>query len=759
MQDNQQDNSFLSTSFGQTLSNSSLRNDPMTRDNITQAEEMALNQIASDDQILRIVNDGAGTTSNATPNGRSMSLGDVLEQRISDLEALQNAAETASKEGREGPSWTESNQYDLDFYKSILYENPDARPEDRITYPRFSQLEISDCVNYTATGVSEVSQKEYTAYTKMATFQFPEDSTRYVTYAGTGPEVTSWLEDGRMATTASGVQAQKAASEYLNRVMKEYSGDDFIVAGYSKGGNEALYAGIMLNDDDRKRLYKLRNFDGPGMGSELLENETFTDQYKKLKEHLGDKLYCLSPQNSFVGHLMNNHDTYVYFQSCDKDLSSGMMAHVYKNWVFNADGSLVTADADGNPLQRTELSEFYESLLENLLAVLTPEQTERFYDMLEKLCVDNEIVGLWELNKLCTKDGKFDLDTLCNVVVSFAASLDNEDLNVLATIVDTIITTNNLSYFLELLAEYTTKSVGFEWNGFLRGAVDALNRRWVSKIDLAPVLKVLVAALSTLVVGAAAVYVGVKWVVENAGSMIEKLRLTVSELCEKFLANLDSVWAKAEQMIVRIKTRLSQAAQGLYQNIQAIMAAPNAVEALRIALQQSKEIVVGAADKIGQTVQTVLRTTVEKIDQGFQAGESFFNSIFDGCKLLFRQTKEHFSSMAGGLSVRASRYVSLDIDKDGLMETVHLLNKAAQHAEGLGSRVGSICGRLAREGAVDALTGNFISLISSCHVVVARLQVSHYGEIVSMAGKVERICTAYENAKRQICVALSRLNG
>lgn len=737
MQDNQQDNSFLSTSFGQTLSNSSLRNDPMTRDNITQAEEMALNQIASDDQILRIVNDGAGTTSNATPNGRSMSLGDVLEQRISDLTALKE----------KGVSWSESNQYDLDFY-TTLSENP-----------RFSQLKISDCVNYTATGVSEVSKKEYTAYTKMATFQFPEDSTRYVTYAGTGPEVTSWLEDGRMATTASGVQAQKAASKYLNSVMKEYSGDDFIVAGYSKGGNEALYAGIMLNDDDRKRLYKLRNFDGPGMGSELLENETFTDQYKKLKEHLGDKLYCLSPQNSFVGHLMNNHDTYVYFQSCDKDLSSGMMAHDYKNWVFNADGSLVTADADGNPLQRTELSEFYESLLENLLAVLTPEQTERFYDMLEKLCVDNEIVGLWELNKLCTKDGKFDLDTLCNVVVSFAASLDNEDLNVLATIVDTIITTNNLSYFLKLLAEYTTKSVGFERNGFLRGAVDALNRRWASKIDLAPVLKVLVAALSTLVVGAAAVYVGVKWVVENAGSMIEKLRLTVSELCEKFLANLDSVWAKAEQMIEQIKTRLSQAAQGLYQNIQAIMAAPNAVEALRIALQQSKEIVVGAADKIGQTVQTVLRTTVEKIDQGFQAGESFFNSIFDGCKLLFRQTKEHFSSMAAGLSVRASRYVSLDIDKDGLMETVHLLNKAAQHAEGLGSRVGSICGRLAREGAVDALTGNFISLISSCHVVVARLQVSHYGEIVSMAGKVERICTAYENAKRQIRVALSRLNG
>lgn len=737
MKDQQEENPFFSTSFGQTLSGSNQRHDAMTRDNITQAEEMALNQIASDDQILRIVSDGTGPTSNAVADGRSMSLGDVLEQRISDLTALKE----------KGVSWSESNQYNLDFYKT-LSENP-----------RFSQLKISDCVDYTATDVSEVSKKEYTAYTKMATFQFPEDSTRYVTYAGTGPEVTSWLEDGRMATTASGVQAQKAASKYLNSVMKEYSGDDFIVAGYSKGGNEALYAGAMLSEEDLKRLYKLRNFDGPGMGSELLENETFTKQYKDLKEHLGDKLYCLSPQNSVVGHLMNNHDTYVYFQSCDKDLSSGMMAHDYKNWVFNADGSLVTKDADGNPLQRTELSEFYENLMENLLAVLTPEQTERFYDMLEKLCVDNEIVGFWELNKLCTKDGKFDLDTLCNVVVSFAASLDNEDLNVLATIVDTIITTNNLSYFLELLAEYTTKSVGFEWNGFLRGAVDALNRRWVSKIDLAPVLKVLVAALSTLIVGAAAVYVGVKWVVENAGSMIEKLRLTVSDLCEKFLTNLDSVWAKAEQMIEQIKTRLSQAAQGLYRNIQAIMAAPNAVEALRIALQQSKEAAVGAADWIGQTVQAVLRTTVEKIERGFQAGESFFNSIFDGCKLLFRQTKEHFSSMAAGLSVRASRYVSLDIDMDGLMETVRLLDKAKQHAEGLGSRVGSICGRLAAEGTVDAMTGNFSSLISSCHVVVARLQVNHYGDIVSMAGKVERICTAYENAKRQIRTALPHLDG
>ena len=115
--------------------------------------------------------------------------------------------------------------------------------------------------------------------------------------------------------------------------------------------------------------------------------------------------------------------------------------------------------------------------------------------------------------------------------------------------------------------------------------------------------------------------------------------------------------------------------------------------------------------------------------------------------------------MAAGLSVRASRYVSLDIDKDGLMETVRLLNKAKQHAEGLGSRVGSICGRLAAEGTVDAMTGNFSSLISSCHVVVARLQVNHYGDIVSMAGKVERICTAYENAKRQIRTALPHLDG
>lgn len=753
MKDQQKENPFFSTSFGQTLSGSGQRSDPMTRDNITQVEEMALNQIASDDQILRIVSDGTGPTSNAMADGRSMSLGDVLEQRISDLEALQKKAEENG-----GPSWSKSDQYNLDFYKSILYENPDASPEKRTTYPRFSQLKISDCVDYTATGVSEVSQKEYTAYTKMATFQFPEDNTRYVTYAGTGPEVTSWLEDGRMATTASGVQAQKAASEYLNSVMDKYSKDSFIVAGYSKGGNEALYAGAMLSKEDLERLYKLRNFDGPGMGSELLENETFAGKYRDLKDHLGDGLYCLSPQNSFVGHLMNNHDTYVYFQSCDDNLGSGMMAHDYKNWVFNADGSLVTKDADGNSLQRTELSEFYESLMENLLEVLTPEQTERFYDMLEKLCVDNHITWLGDLKKLCTKDGKFSFDTLCNVVVSFTYSLDAENRDVLVQIVNNFFTKENVYRLQELLPRYLDETLNAIPSEFWKNKIAELCQ-WAEKEDpaeLAFIIKILISGISTLVVGAATVYVGIKWVETYTH---ERIQLTVSELCEKFQANLDSIWTKAEQMIDQIRARLSQAAQGLYQNIQAIMAAPNAVEAIRIALQQSKEAVVDAADWIGQTVQTVLRTTVEKIDRGFQAGESFFNSIFDGCKLLFRQTRDCFSSMVAGLSVRFSRYTALDIDKEGLEETVRLLNKAKQHAAGLGSQVSSICGRLAAEGTVDAMTGNFRSLISSCHVVVARLQVNHYGEIVSMAGKVEGICTAYENAKRQIRTALLHLDG
>lgn len=733
-----QEQSFFATFFGKALSGTNERTDPMTRDNITQAEEMALNQVASDDKIICIVNDAEGTTSSARPNGRHMSLGDALNQRINDLEVLKEASERAQKEGYGEPQWSSSNQYDLDFYKT-LSENP-----------RFSELEISDCVNYASSATSEVSQEGYTSYTKMAAFRFPADDTRYVSYAGTGPEVTSWLENGRMATTQTGVQAQKAASEYLNQLMKVYDEDIFIVAGYSKGGNEALYAGIMLDSSDKERLYRLNNFDGPGFGNEILENEEFIRKYNELKNQLGDELYCLSPQNSVVGHLMDNHDTYCYFQSSDEDLTSGFLAHDYKNWRYDSNGNLEIVDADGNPLQRTRMSEFYEGLLEDLLAELTPEETERFYDMLEKLCVDNNIVTLDELNKLCVKDGRFDFDTLCNAVVSFTSSLDAKDMDILVRIVETTITAESLSYMIELEVEYLAKAGGFEWNELLQKGMNALEYQVLDIEKTAAAIKVMIAGITALIVGASTIYVGVKWVKESIETVYQHRQLSLSDLCEKFQAGLDSIWASAEQMIERIKNTLTKTTAGIFQDVQKILAASNAVEVIRISLQQSKEAFLNTADVIGQTVQTVLFTTMEKIDKGFQTVGSFFDSIFDCCKILFRNTKNLFVSKVSNLGIKFSRGVTLGIDADGLAETVRLLNKAAQHAAGLSSRVSNICRRLTTEGVVDAYTGNFRTLASTYHLVITHMQVNHYEEIVSMARKVEGVRSAYEGAKREI---------
>lgn len=738
---------FGESGFGQVLQNSDYMKNAMTKDNLTQLDEMVLNKIASDDRILSTVSQ-TGTTSNPVPEKTgSWSVSKLAEQRWSELDALQQAAEKAKLEGRGEPSWSESDQYDLEFYKAIKDENG-----------RYANVQISDGVNYVATGTSEVSGKEYTSYTKMATFHFGEgeDKVNYVTYAGTGPEVTSWLEDGRMATTQTGVQSQQAAAEYLQAMVDRHEDGQFIVAGYSKGGNEALYASIMLKD--KNRLYKVRNFDGPGFGNELLENEEFVGKYNELKERLGDDLYCLSPQNSVIGHLMNNHDSYVYFESANENVGSGMLDHDYKFWKFNPDGSLVTTDADGNPLERTKLSEFYENTLEKLLAILTPEETERFYDVLEKFCVDNNIVYMGELNKIWTKDGKFDLDRLCNTIVNFAASLDAESLEVLTKVVVNTLTTEFIASLGEFFVEYTGKSVGIQWNGLLRAGFGGLTGLVADKTHLALALNVLIAGLIALVVGLSAVYVGIKWVVENAGQIYDKIKLTLHDLGEKFQANLDAVWSKAEQMIQSIKTRLTEVKNGLYQNICEIMEAPNAIEAIKIALRQGKDTVVSAADTLGNIVQNVLSTTLAKIEAGFKAGESLFNNIFDGCLSMLRTAKGYFAQKIGWLSVRYARYVTLDIDINGVQETVALLLKAAGHASKVSGQVGSICAQLTTEGIADAATGNFRTFVSIYHLVIARMQVNHYGEILSMVNKLEDVCSTYESAKNTIRAAMPQLN-
>lgn len=719
--------SFAESDFGKALTDADYlkysETTAMTRDNITQVEEMALNQIASDDKILRLVSDH-GPTSNAAPEKREpMTLGEVLKN----VQASEN------------------DKFQQAFYETLKNN------------PRFTNLEISDCVDYAATDVSQVSSKTYHSYTKMATFRLSGDGTRYVTYAGTGSEIASWLEDGRMATTRSGVKAQQAAAEYLQKVMDRYEEDQFAVAGYSKGGNEALYACTMLNEEDWDRLQKITNFDGPGFGKEILNNAEFKKRYNDFQERMDGKLDCFSPQNSIVGHLMENHKNYVYFESCNGSLQAGAMAHDYKFWSFNsAGGKLVTTDADGNPLQRTGLSEFYESTMEDLLDALTPEQTERFFDMLEGFCNDHEIVGIWQLNKLWTQDGKFDLGTAIGSIWDFVSSLDDDDRTILQTIVNTLITADHMAqlegYILDYAAESgMTEEEKAKWKTELNYVLLGKSIENATDEEVRENLKQLVIQL---VVAAAAKAI-VNWVCKTANELGDKVHLKVSDLNSKIQSHLEEIWSETEQFIQQVQQKLKE--NPICQKIGSALEV--CIEPFKKLLEKGRDVIVDAADTIGQTVQQILSKALNGIIKGGQAGASCINSFFDGCLRLFRNAQVYVSRKIGFLSSWYASGGVLSIDESGLTQTIQLLRWAAQTATGLGARVSYIGARMAAEGVVDAVTGDFTNFANLYHIKTARMQVNHAAEIYSMAMKLEKVRSSYETALQSIRTAMQETNG
>lgn len=720
---------------------------PMTSDNMNNAEEMALNLFGADDAVIRIVSGNDGPTDDPKNGGEeSYSVGEVLGLRIAQLEQ------------QEKNGGLDANQkYNLALYTAMSKNR------------RFSNLQISDCVDYySESNLSDMSHKKYHSYTKMAMYYLPtaeelekvqeteEQLTRkdwekasgetFVTYAGTGPELASWMEDGRMATTKYGVSAQQASAEYLAELMKKYPNMKFTVCGYSKGGSEALYAAIMQKDADRARIYRLRNYDGPGFGDELQKNTEFSENYGELKKQLGKSLYCLSPQNSVIGHLMNNHETYVYFKSADQYIGDGAFAHDSRFWEYKLDGDLITTDENGEPLQRTELSEFYEKLLESMLKAVGAHGAEHLFDDLENFAWDHGIVGMWQLSDFVmsedpeTGEKVFDLDKAVGNYMDFVKSLDAEGLKNLEVLIDTIASPSIIAEAISMFSQYV-----FQREGSKMGA-------WVTGIITAPVLQRLVRVILKSVTAIAAIYTVTKWFLQAA----QQIELTVSELYEKIKNGLEILYEQSQKLVEKIVDRLKETQ--LYKDIREILSAPNLVEMVITALAKKGESTVRTVEAIDQAVQQVLSTLVQGIKNGSSPVGEFFSGIRNGCMSLLERVRTRLQGFAGRLTTWSwgihGRDYDLKVDHDGLQETVRLLRLAGEKASGLSSRVSSISAGISAEAAMAAAQGNPFGLVNNIRMSIVKARSNHYGEILSMTEKVERIDSEYERTRDRVRAAL-----
>ena len=139
-----------------------------------------------------------------------------------------------------------------------------------------------------------VFDKEAAVQFAAVTFHLP-DGTSYVAYRGTDSTLVGWREDFDLSYLEA-TEGQKRAVDYLNTVGSRIPGL-LMVGGHSKGGNLAVYASALCNDDVRGRILTVYTNDGPGFREEFLASEGFGRIFQRIS--------LILPASSVFGRLMD----------------------------------------------------------------------------------------------------------------------------------------------------------------------------------------------------------------------------------------------------------------------------------------------------------------------------------------------------------------------------------------------------------------------------------------------------------------------
>ena len=190
------------------------------------------------------------------------------------------------------------------------------------------------------------------------TFLLP-DGNACVSFRGTDSTITGWRENFDMLYNDT-VPAQILSAKYLNTVAGKIKGK-ITVVGHSKGGNLAIYAGVMCSDKTKEKIIEIQSFDSPGFTEDFIASKNYLEMESKIVK--------IVPEESMIGMLLNDTDTYRIVKS------DGEGIHQYDPflWIVE-DNDFVT----GKKIDTK--AKFVTSTFKEWVGNFTPEQREAFVD-------------------------------------------------------------------------------------------------------------------------------------------------------------------------------------------------------------------------------------------------------------------------------------------------------------------------------------------------------------------------------------------
>ena len=256
---------------------------------------------------------------------------------------------------------------------------------------RFKNMKLHGYVN----DIDLKTEKQFSAITINT-----GDGYYFVTFRGTDTTLVGWKEDFNMSFMDI-VPAQIESKNYLEEVINR-TDLPLRVAGHSKGGNLAIYSSAFTHEVLQNRIEKIYNFDGPGLNSKLVEE----DSYLKILP----KIHTFMPQSSIVGILLEHKEDYSVIYSYEKDLNQ----HDIYSWKIDRDDFLY--------MEKTSASSvFVDSTLREWLSQVDDIQRSQFFDAIYKILEESHSKNVDVLNMSWAK--------LASTIIFSLSDLDEEVKN------------------------------------------------------------------------------------------------------------------------------------------------------------------------------------------------------------------------------------------------------------------------------------------------------------------------------------------
>lgn len=215
---------------------------------------------------------------------------------------------------------------------------------------RFGDVEVS--------AFRAINNKESCEQFGGVTFTFGNSTV--VALRGTDDYFIGWKEDCNISYQRP-IPSQAESLQYFIEAAEHYKDNKLYVTGQSKGGNLALYVGVMAPSELKERIVNVYNFDGPGFPQDFFE----TDEYAEIKS----KVLTYYPEYDVVGMFFKHDSNYIIMKSDQK----GILQHDTMSW--QSEGPCLVRGKDF-----TKESKIFEKSINQWADKLSDEEKQEFID-------------------------------------------------------------------------------------------------------------------------------------------------------------------------------------------------------------------------------------------------------------------------------------------------------------------------------------------------------------------------------------------